>query len=400
MEAFEYAIKKDVRNNPIVREVDEARQRELWKSVGRRRLSRASSCSFSAWQHFELLRHGYQVEELQRRARRARKKLDRQSAPRDRHAEVAASGSRRWPPDSCISSRPSTRRGDRHRACACRPSRRPRPSSPGGRTTSERCPAYRAATSRLGVAIATALVVSDRLAVLALVGRRDRSARSSTCRCSDRADLVGARRATAEQHAADRRRSAATSSIAAAASWRRASTPTRSTRSRPKSTIARRRGRRSCASALDDCYAKERQALAERLGQKRAFAYVRRQVSPDQAQRVAALNLDGVGFIKESRRFYPNKELAAHLLGYVGIDNTGLERSRAHLRLADPRQGRARCSCTPTRGGMRSADSSGRRRPARRIELTIDEYLQHIAERELHAGVLAQPRRRRERRSS
>ena len=34
MEAFEYAIRKDVRNNPIVREVDEARQRELWKSVG------------------------------------------------------------------------------------------------------------------------------------------------------------------------------------------------------------------------------------------------------------------------------------------------------------------------------------------------------------------------------
>ena len=33
-ESFEYAIRKDVRNNPIVREVDEARQRELWKSVG------------------------------------------------------------------------------------------------------------------------------------------------------------------------------------------------------------------------------------------------------------------------------------------------------------------------------------------------------------------------------
>ena len=67
--------------------------------------------------------------------------------------------------------------------------------------------------------------------------------------------------------------------------------------------------------ALGDCDAKERQALAERLGQKRAFAYVRRQVAPDQAERVAALNLDGIGFIKESRRFYPNKELAAHLLG-------------------------------------------------------------------------------------
>ena len=65
MEAFEYAIKKDVRNNPIVREVDEARQRELWKSGGVAALL-VLLVLFSAWQHFELLRHGYQVEEMQR----------------------------------------------------------------------------------------------------------------------------------------------------------------------------------------------------------------------------------------------------------------------------------------------------------------------------------------------
>ena len=65
MEAFEYAIKKDVRNNPIVREVDEARQRELWKSVGIAGFL-VLVLLFSAWQHFELLRHGYQVEEMQR----------------------------------------------------------------------------------------------------------------------------------------------------------------------------------------------------------------------------------------------------------------------------------------------------------------------------------------------
>jgi cell division protein FtsL len=64
-ESFEYAIRKDVRNNPIVREVDEQRQRELWQSFG-------IGCMlvlvlmFSAWQHFELLRHGYRVEQMQR----------------------------------------------------------------------------------------------------------------------------------------------------------------------------------------------------------------------------------------------------------------------------------------------------------------------------------------------
>jgi cell division protein FtsL len=64
-EPFEYAIRKDVRNNPIVREVDRARQRELWISVGIGGLL-VLALLFSAWQHFELLRHGYQVEELQR----------------------------------------------------------------------------------------------------------------------------------------------------------------------------------------------------------------------------------------------------------------------------------------------------------------------------------------------
>jgi cell division protein FtsL len=87
MEAFEYAIKKDVRNNPIVREVDDARQRELWASIG-------VACFLvlvllvSAWQHFELLRHGYQVEELQRQrgveeevARRLHLEIDTLKSP-------------------------------------------------------------------------------------------------------------------------------------------------------------------------------------------------------------------------------------------------------------------------------------------------------------------------------
>ena len=76
MEAFEYAIKKDVRNNPIVREMDQSRLRELWKSVGVASLL-VLVLLFSAWQHFELLRHGYQVEEMQRE-RAAQEELTRQ----------------------------------------------------------------------------------------------------------------------------------------------------------------------------------------------------------------------------------------------------------------------------------------------------------------------------------
>src|SRR5688500_18913747 len=64
-EPFEYAIRKDVRNNPIVREVDEERQKELWQSVGIV-LVLVLVLMFSAWQHFELLRHGYRLEQMQR----------------------------------------------------------------------------------------------------------------------------------------------------------------------------------------------------------------------------------------------------------------------------------------------------------------------------------------------
>jgi cell division protein FtsL len=65
MEPFEYAIKKDVRNNPIVREVDRERQRELWESLGVAGLV-VIVLLFSAWQHFELLQHGYKIEQMQK----------------------------------------------------------------------------------------------------------------------------------------------------------------------------------------------------------------------------------------------------------------------------------------------------------------------------------------------
>jgi cell division protein FtsL len=62
---FEYAIRKDVRNNPIVREVDRERHLEMWRSmaVG---VFLVAVLLFSAWQHFELLRHGYRIEQMEK----------------------------------------------------------------------------------------------------------------------------------------------------------------------------------------------------------------------------------------------------------------------------------------------------------------------------------------------
>jgi cell division protein FtsL len=65
MEPFEYAIKKDIRNNPIIREVDRARQREFWHSGGVG-VVLVAALLFSAWRHFEWLQHGYRVDVVQR----------------------------------------------------------------------------------------------------------------------------------------------------------------------------------------------------------------------------------------------------------------------------------------------------------------------------------------------
>jgi cell division protein FtsI (penicillin-binding protein 3) len=141
-----------------------------------------------------------------------------------------------------------------------------------------------------------------------------------------------------------------------------------------------------CA-AFGDCQKKERQSLLERLDTRRQFAYVRRQIAPDVAQRVADLNLEGLGFLKESKRFYPNRELGAHLLGWVGLDNVGLGGLESTYD-ADIR-GKKGTILIQTDARRRAFDRVERPPTAgSTVELTIDEYLQHIAERELHAGVL------------
>ena len=146
--------------------------------------------------------------------------------------------------------------------------------------------------------------------------------------------------------------------------------------------------------AFDECDKKDRDQLVERLTRKRrngsptSFQYVRRRATPIEAKRIAALEMKGIGFMKESKRFYPNRELAAHLLGYVGTDNAGLHgleatydksvrgREGTMLVQTDARgHAFSRLDRPPTTGGS--------------LELTIDEQLQFIVERELTAGVEA-----------
>ena len=135
-----------------------------------------------------------------------------------------------------------------------------------------------------------------------------------------------------------------------------------------------------------ECRDDQRNHLETQLDADRLFLYVRRHVSIDTARRVRQLGLKGVWFLKENRRFYPNRELAAHLIGYVGIDNQGL--FGLESRYDEEIAGRPGTVLIQTDAHSR-AFSRVERPPTAGVtlELTIDKYIQHIAERELRAAI-------------
>ena len=69
----------------------------------------------------------------------------------------------------------------------------------------------------------------------------------------------------------------------------------------------------------------DRKELAARLGPRRYFAWVKRKAAPDEVDAVKALGLPGVAFVREPRRFYPNRMLAATVMGHAGTDGRGLD---------------------------------------------------------------------------
>jgi cell division protein FtsI (penicillin-binding protein 3) len=68
----------------------------------------------------------------------------------------------------------------------------------------------------------------------------------------------------------------------------------------------------------------DRAELRARLSSKRYFAWLRREITPEQQRKIYRLGLPGIGFLKEYKRVYPNGPLAAHVLGQVNVDNQGI----------------------------------------------------------------------------
>jgi cell division protein FtsI (penicillin-binding protein 3) len=138
-----------------------------------------------------------------------------------------------------------------------------------------------------------------------------------------------------------------------------------------------------------------RETILERLNRDKSFVWLKRKMSEKTALKVKKFGLEGIHFIDESKRYYPNDDMAAHVIGFAGMDNEGLE--GIELEYDEKLKGKS---------GWRYLVKDARRRTVLynekdsippqngyNIILTIDSVIQFIAEEELkkmvskfHAG--------------
>lgn len=129
--------------------------------------------------------------------------------------------------------------------------------------------------------------------------------------------------------------------------------------------------------------------LMRRLAQEdREFVYLKRQLPPDQADRVVQLNLPGVHQQREFRRFYPAGEVAAHVLGFTGVDETGQEGIELAFQSMLAGKAGSRRVIKDRRGNIiEDVASVTAPREGRDVALSIDSKIQYLAFSQLKAAV-------------
>ena len=144
--------------------------------------------------------------------------------------------------------------------------------------------------------------------------------------------------------------------------------------------------KRQAADMLAQALGLKRQTILTKLKATRGFLWLKRKVDYAEAASVKALDMRGVYFEKESKRFYPNRELAAHVLGYVGMDDEGL----SGLEFAYQKKIGGSPGRVLLRSDARQRSFSSVEKPpdaGEDLVLTIDQTLQYLAEQELAAQV-------------
>jgi cell division protein FtsI (penicillin-binding protein 3) len=154
---------------------------------------------------------------------------------------------------------------------------------------------------------------------------------------------------------------------------------------RPGEMGARSLAASRLASALD----LDAAALRAKLAGRSPFVWVKRRATPDEADAVRALHIPGVGFVKEGRRYYPHRNLAAKVIGFVGTDAQGLEGLERHFdgvlrgKLETRRATRDALQRSILDRDAVEPDAED----AHGLVLSIDHAIQYIAETEIAAAV-------------
>ncbi|HUV77419.1 MAG TPA: penicillin-binding protein 2 [Desulfobacterales bacterium] len=141
---------------------------------------------------------------------------------------------------------------------------------------------------------------------------------------------------------------------------------------------------KAAAESLAEALKINRNVLAKRLTSEKKFVWIKRKVTPKEAEIVRNLNIDGLVFLSEHKRFYPNKTLASQLIGFTDIDDNGLEGIEFYcnddLKGADSRYTVLRDAHGR---GFEAENITGSDSIGKNLVLTIDSNIQYIAEKTL-----------------
>ena len=144
---------------------------------------------------------------------------------------------------------------------------------------------------------------------------------------------------------------------------------------------------KALARQLGRILQKDPRALEQQLAGNARFVWLSRKIDPARAEKVKSLDSKTVGLLVESKRFYPKKALGGSLLGFTGIDNEGLE--GVELAFDGALRGQSGWVLAEKDAVGRTAFAGGTAlqyklpQPGKDVVLTVDEVIQHIAEKEL-----------------
>lgn len=149
----------------------------------------------------------------------------------------------------------------------------------------------------------------------------------------------------------------------------------------------------SIAEALSEILNINKESLINTINdakaKKKGAIYIKRKITDEEAQKIRQLNLKGIYFTEESKRFYPERNLASHILGFTGIDSQGLDGVELiYDKFLKGIPGRI----------IKETDALSRELPfgderyippkeGLNLVLTIDKVIQYIAERELEKAI-------------